>query len=110
MRYKSAGFPVDFASDENETRPGVFIFPNIDLDAIQQKLSFISINNDGIVKKAKTKPAFRISMALQKKLNKIGYNETLIILKEFTVTSSSASAAPLVASSQDNIPPVNDYY
>ncbi|CAO0790619.1 unnamed protein product [Mucor circinelloides] len=81
-----------------------------DLDAIQQKLSFISINNDGIVKKAKTKPAFRISMALQKKLNKIGYNETLIILKEFTVTSSSASAAPLAASSQDNIPPVNDYY
>ncbi|KAL9548622.1 hypothetical protein PS6_006505 [Mucor atramentarius] len=107
MRYKSTGISVDFASDE---KPGVFIFPNIDLDAIQQKLSFVSINNDGIVKKTKTKPAFRISMALQRKLNRIGYNETLIILKEYTVTSSLASAASLAVSSQDNIPPVNDYY
>ncbi|CAO3648217.1 unnamed protein product [Mucor fragilis] len=80
-----------------------------DLDVIQQKLAFISIKNNGIVKKKETKPAFRISMALQRRLNKIGYNETLVVLKEFTVTSSPTSAAVLAAISQDAIP-ITDYY
>ncbi|GAN04031.1 hypothetical protein MAM1_0053c03489 [Mucor ambiguus] len=80
-----------------------------DLDVIQQKLAFISINHDGMVKKKKMKPAFRISLALQRKLNRIGYNETIVVLKEFTVTSSSTSAALFAISSQDNIP-VTDYY
>lgn len=80
-----------------------------DLDVIQQKLAFISIKNNGMVKKKKTKPAFRISMALQRRLNKIGYSETLVVLKEFTVTSSSTSAAVLAAISQDAIP-ITDYY
>lgn len=85
-------------------------FSTVDLDVIQQRLAFISIKNDGgMVRKKKTKPAFRISMALQRKLNRIGYNETLVVLKEFTVTSSATSAALLAVNSQDIIP-VTDYY
>lgn len=54
------------------------------------------------------KPAFRISMAFQKKLNQIGYSEALVVLKEFTVTSSPSLSATAVYS-QDNIP-ITDYY
>lgn len=56
------------------------------------------------------KPAFRISMAFQKKLKQIGYSEALVVLKEFTVTSShSPSSSATEVYSQDNIP-ITDYY